>query len=265
MKATEILNNHPFHIVDVSPWPFTGASGGLFILAGLTSVIHKYDTLMVFLGLLVVLLTICQWWRDVSREATFQGKHTLKVENGLRLGILLFIISEVCLFFAFFWSFFHSSLRPTVEVGATWPPVWVESINPFGVPLLNTTVLLSRGATITWAHIALLRGKKGEASISLSLTVALGGFFTILQAAEYVYRPFTISDSVYGSTFFLATGFHGLHVLIGSLFIGVILFRHLMGHFSEVHHFGFEGRAWYWHFVDVVWLFLFICVYWWGC
>jgi len=259
------MNKHPFHIVDVSPWPLTGASGGLFLLSGLARSIHNYDNRLRFLGLVLVLLTIAQWWRDVCREATYQGKHTLKVENGIRLGILLFITSEVCLFLAFFWSFFHSSLRPTVEVGATWPPVWVESINPFGVPLLNTTVLLSSGATITWAHIALLRGNRYEARISLSITVALGGFFTVLQAAEYVYRPFTISDSVYGRTFFLATGFHGLHVIIGSFFIGVILYRHLLCHFSEAHHFGFESRAWYWHFVDVVWLFLFICVYWWGC
>jgi len=263
MKEKETLNKHPYHIVDVSPWPITGATGGLLLLAGLTGAIHNYDTLLWLLGLILVLLTIRQWWRDVSREATFQGKHTLKVESGLRLGILLFIIREVCLFLAFFWSFFHSSLRPTVEVGSTWPPVWVETLDPFAVPLLNTTLLLSSGASITWAHIALLRGKWFEARIRLSLTVALGAFFTVLQTAEYFYSPFSISDSVYGSTFYLATGFHGLHVIIGTLFIGVILYRHNMKHFSEAHHFGFERRAWYWHFVDVVWLFLFLCVYWW--
>jgi len=262
---TETIHKHPYHIVDVRPWPFCGATGALFLLSGLTGILHHFDSRLIVLGFFLILSTIAQWWRDVCRESTFQGKHTRKVEDGLRIGIILFIISEGCLFFSFFWAFFHSSLSPSVEIGSTWPPASVTPLDPYSVPLLNTTLLLSRGATVTWAHIAILRRSLIEGTIRLSLTVLIGGLFTILQAAEYVYCPFTMSDSIFGSAFFLATGFHGLHVIIGSLFLRVMLYRHMMRHFSASHHFGFESRAWYWHFVDVVWLFLFICLYWWGC
>lgn len=205
-----------------------------------------------------------QWWRDVRREAVFQGKHSLKVESGLRIGIALFIVREIFFFFAFFWAFFHSSLSPNVEVGATWPPVSLNAINPYEVPLLNTTVLLGRGATITWAHIALLNSKHKEASIRIIWTISLGALFRYLQFMEYNFRPFTMSDSVYGSSFYIATGFHGLHVLIGTIFIIITFLRHRWGHFTMLHHFGFEASAWYWHFVDVVWLLLFLSIYWWG-
>jgi len=258
------MTKHPFHIVDISPWPLTGALGRIFLTRGMAAWMNKYDDTIMYLGLIIIVLTIVQWWRDVSREATFQGKHTKKVERGIRLGMILFISSEVAFFFAFFWAFFHSSLRPNVELGRIWPPAGIMPINPFDVPLLNTVILLSRGCSITWAHIAIIEDKWIEANISLMLTVALGVYFTFVQAAEYVMSSFTISDSVYGRTFFVATGFHGLHVLIGTAFIAVMLYRHNFFQFSKSHHFGFEARAWYWHFVDVVWLFLFICIYWWG-
>ena len=256
---------HPFHIVDGRPWPLTGAVGALFLVSGLGSYIHKYNTLLWWVGLIVVVLTIFQWWRDVRREALFQGKHTDRVESGLRLGILLFIVSEAFLFFAFFWAFFHSSLRPNIEVGAMWPPIGIEPINPFEVPLLNTTVLLSRGASITWTHISLLNSKWMEAQVRFAVTVGLGSLFSFLQLIEYSFRTFTMADSAFGRIFFLATGFHGFHVIIGTIFICTMWGRHVYGHFSESHHFGFERSSWYWHFVDVVWLFLFICIYWWGC
>jgi len=256
---------HPYHIVDARPWPLTGAAGALFLLTGLCGNIHKINSFLILFGLIVIIFTISQWWRDVMREASFQGKHTDRVENGLRLGILLFIISELFLFFAFFWAFFHSSLRPNIEVGSTWPPVMVIPIGPYEVPLLNTTILLSSGATITWAHLSLINSKWLEAHLRFAITVGLGTVFTLLQVIEYKYSSFSIADSVYGRVFFLATGFHGIHVVFGTIFISTMWRRHICGHFSESHHFGFEGRAWYWHFVDVVWLFLFICVYWWGC
>lgn len=204
------------------------------------------------------------WWRDVVRESTFQGWHTTVVEKGLRYGMILFITSEVCFFFAFFWAFFHSRLAPTVEIGVAWPPTGITPLNPFLVPLLKTAVLLSSGVTITWAHHSILAGNHSEAVQALSLTVALGLYFTILQAWEYIDSPFTIADRIYGSTFFVATGFHGLHVIIGTTFLFVCLLRLINRHFSAHHHFGFEAAAWYWHFVDVVWLFLYVCIYWWG-
>ena len=258
------MEKHPFHIVDPRPWPLTGSVGAFLFINGIVSSFHKFGISLLLLGFALIVLTITQWWRDICREATLQGKHTMKVEEGIRLGITLFITSEVFFFVAFFWAFFHSSLRPNVEVGNTWPPTYIMPIGPFDVPLLNTTVLLSRGAAITWAHIAMLRAKWIEANIRLGLTFSLGLLFTILQWGEYISCSFTMADSIYGSTFFLATGFHGLHVIIGTVFIGAIWGRLLLGHFSDKHHFGFEGRAWYWHFVDVVWLFLFLCVYWWG-
>ena len=181
-----------------------------------------------------------------------------------RIGMVLFISSEVFFFLAFFWAFFHSSLSPNIEVGRVWPPTGISAIRPFDVPLLNTTILLSRGATITWAHIAMIEDRWFEAMRSLVMTVILGVYFTALQGIEYAMSSFAMSDSVYGRTFFIATGFHGLHVLIGTTFILVITLRHAKAHFTPEHHFGFEARAWYWHFVDVVWLFLFMCIYWWG-
>ena len=258
------MNKHPFHIVDVSPWPLIGSVGSLCLVGGLVSTIHRYGSTLLWLGLALIIATIVQWWRDVIREATFQGKHTAKVERGVRMGILLFISSEVFFFLAFFWAFFHSSLRPNVEIGSFWPPSGIITINPFDVPLLNTSILLSSGATITWAHISLLENRWMEAQLSLLVTVILGIYFSLLQALEYMSARFTISDGIYGRTFYVATGFHGLHVFIGTLFIAVIYYRNSKFHFRRHHHFGFEASAWYWHFVDVIWLFLFLTIYWWG-
>ena len=258
------MTKHPYHIVDYSPWPLTGSIGRLCIVRGIASWAHKYDENLIKLGVVLIVLTIFQWWRDITREATYQGKHTNQVENGIRMGMVLFIRSEVFFFLAFFWAFFHSSLRPNIEMGRVWPPVGIYAIRPFDVPLLNTTILLSRGATITWAHIAIIENKWLESSIRLLTTVILGIYFTALQAMEYIISRFSMADRVYGRTFFIATGFHGLHVVIGTTFIAVMMYRHIFYHFTPDHHFGFEASAWYWHFVDVVWLFLFICIYWWG-
>jgi len=209
-------------------------------------------------------MTILQWWRDVVREGALQGMHTRNVEDGLRLGMILFILSEVFFFVSFFWAYFHSSLRPRVDVGSVWPPAGIITINPFEVPLLNTTLLLSSGATITWAHISIQNDDWYEANIRIVLSFSLGFLFSYLQGLEYLNARFSIADSIYGRTFFVATGFHGVHVVIGTSFIIVMWIRHIDSHFSSTHHFGFEASAWYWHFVDVVWLFLFLCVYWWG-
>nr|YP_009773400.1 cytochrome c oxidase subunit III [Hanleyella oldroydi]QIZ12613.1 cytochrome c oxidase subunit III [Hanleyella oldroydi] len=255
---------NPFHLVEFSPWPLTGSVGALFLTAGMASWFHGYSMILFYLGLFMILLTMVQWWRDIIREGTFQGYHTSKVSSGLRWGMILFIASEVCFFFAFFWAYFHSSLAPTLEVGACWPPVGVFPLNPFQVPLLNTAVLLSSGVSVTWAHHGLMEGRRDASIQGLFITVLLGIYFTILQGGEYLEAPFSIADGCYGSTFFVATGFHGLHVIIGSSFLIVCFVRCFFYHFSIGHHFGFEAAAWYWHFVDVVWLFLYVSIYWWG-
>nr|YP_010506516.1 cytochrome c oxidase subunit III [Korinchia angustiabdomena]QGW56726.1 cytochrome c oxidase subunit III [Korinchia angustiabdomena]UXF58234.1 cytochrome c oxidase subunit III [Korinchia angustiabdomena] len=257
-------SNHPFHLVDYSPWPLTSAIGTMTLVSGMVKWFHQYNMSLILLGTTITILTVYQWWRDVSRESTYQGLHTLPVTTGLRWGMILFILSEVLFFSSFFWAFFHSSLSPAIELGSTWPPAGIIPFNPFQIPLLNTTILLASGITVTWAHHSLMSGNYSQTTQGLFFTVLLGVYFTILQAYEYIEAPFTIADAVYGSTFFVATGFHGIHVLIGTTFLFICLLRHLNNHFSKNHHFGFEAAAWYWHFVDIVWLFLYISIYWWG-
>ncbi|NP_739834.1 cytochrome c oxidase subunit III (mitochondrion) [Gambusia affinis] len=255
---------HAYHMVDPSPWPLTGAVAALLMTSGLAIWMHFHSTTLMTLGLILLLLTMYQWWRDIVREGTFQGHHTPPVQKGLRYGMILFITSEVFFFLGFFWAFYHSSLAPTPELGGCWPPAGINTLNPFEVPLLNTAVLLASGVTVTWAHHSIMEGQRKQALQSLTLTILLGFYFTALQAMEYYEAPFTIADGVYGSTFFVATGFHGLHVIIGSTFLAICLLRQALHHFTSNHHFGFEAAAWYWHFVDVVWLFLYISIYWWG-
>lgn len=257
-------SNHPFHLVDYSPWPLTGAIGAITTVSGLVKWFHQYDISLLILGTIITILTIYQWWRDISREGTFQGLHTFQVTIGLRWGIILFIVSEIFFFISFFWAFFHSSLSPTIELGAIWPPAGIIPFNPFQIPLLNTAILLASGVTVTWAHHSLIENNHSQTTQGLFFTVLLGIYFSILQGYEYIEAPFTIADAVYGSTFYVATGFHGLHVLIGTTFLLICLIRHINNHFSNNHHFGFEAAAWYWHFVDIVWLFLYVSIYWWG-
>nr|QNE85471.1 cytochrome c oxidase subunit III [Nanna flavipes] len=257
-------SNHPFHLVDYSPWPLTASIGAMTTVTGMVKWFHQHELLLFYLGNIIIILTIYQWWRDVSRESTYQGLHTNVVITGLRWGMILFIISEVLFFMSFFWAFFHSSLSPSIELGAMWPPMGITPFNPFQIPLLNTVILLTSGITVTWAHHSLMESNHSQTTQGLFFTVLLGIYFTILQAYEYIEAPFTIADSIYGSTFFMATGFHGIHVLIGTTFLLVCLIRHLNNHFSKSHHFGFEAAAWYWHFVDIVWLFLYVSIYWWG-
>nr|YP_002970766.1 cytochrome c oxidase subunit III [Valentia hoffmanni]ACJ69578.1 cytochrome c oxidase subunit III [Valentia hoffmanni] len=257
-------SNHPYHLVDYSPWPLTGSIGAMTLTSGMIMWFHKNMMSLYMLGVLILILTMIQWWRDISREGTYQGKHTLAVTTGLKWGMILFIVSEVFFFLSFFWGFFHSSLAPTVEIGSVWPPNGILVFNPMQIPLLNTMILLCSGITVTWAHHSLMLNNHKQATQSLIITVMLGLYFTALQGYEYYESSFTISDSVYGSCFFMATGFHGIHVIIGTTFLSVCLMRHSLFHFSSKHHFGFEAAAWYWHFVDVVWLFLYISIYWWG-
>lgn len=256
--------NHPYHLVEISPWPLIGALATILILVGLVKLFQQRSIIIITIGAIMTIMIIIQWWRDVIREGTYQGLHTNMVVKGLRWGIILFIISEVFFFISFFWAFFHRRLSPTVQIGSNWPPIGIYPFNPIQVPLLNTVILLSSGVTITWAHHRLLNNNINEINKRLIITIIIGVYFTILQAYEYIEAPFTIRDSVYGTSFFIATGFHGLHVLIGTTFLIVCISRQLTHHFSRNHHVGFEAAAWYWHFVDVVWLFLYISIYWWG-
>nr|YP_010140057.1 cytochrome c oxidase subunit III [Kalasha nativa]QQK57709.1 cytochrome c oxidase subunit III [Kalasha nativa] len=258
------MNNHPFHMVDKSPWPITGAIGTMSMASGLIMWFSQKNKMMMFMGTMIIMLTMTQWWRDTIRESTFQGNHTQSVEVSMKLGMMLFIMSEIMFFLSFFWAFFHSSLSPTMEIGMQWPPMGIKTFNPMNIPMLNTMILLSSGMSMTWAHNSLVKKNLTQTKQSLIITMSLGVYFSILQAYEYMESAFCMSDSIYGSTFFLSTGFHGIHVMIGTMFILTTSLRSMKLHFSKSHHVGFEASAWYWHFVDVIWLFLYISVYWWG-
>nr|QIE12519.1 cytochrome c oxidase subunit III [Lemnia saucia] len=259
-----MTKNHPFHLVDYSPWPILSALSAMSNLIGMIKWFHFYNFNLFLISNTVMILIMYQWWRDITREGTFQGHHTFSVTMGLRWGMILFITSEIFFFISFFWSFYHSSLSPSIELGMIWPPKNIMTFNPSSIPLLNTLILLSSGLSITWSHHSIMENNFNQAFQSLLITIILGVYFTILQSIEYMEAPFSIADSVYGSSFFMATGFHGLHVIIGTTFLMVCLIRLNFNHFSIQHHFGFEAAAWYWHFVDVVWLFLYLSIYWWG-
>jgi cytochrome c oxidase subunit 3 len=264
--ASDSYPKHPYHLVTPSPWPFLGGLAALTLTTGGVMFMHAFAAgkFALFFGQVMLWFVMWVWWRDVIREATFEGLHTTAVQKNHRIGMILFIVSEIMFFFAFFWAYFHASIIPGIQIGATWPPQGIDVFNPWEVPLLNTMLLLLSGFSVTWCHHCIVAGYRKEALVSLTLTVILACFFTGFQILEYVESPFHISDSVYGSTFFMATGFHGLHVQIGTLFLFICAIRLHKGHFTRQHHFGFEAAAWYWHFVDVVWLFLFCTVYWWG-
>nr|CUH72610.1 cytochrome c oxidase subunit III [Rhopalaea idoneta] len=254
----------PFHLVDNSPWPFLGGAGMFFLVSSLLFMFQKITIGFLFFSFFFMVFLSFFWWRDVVRESSFLGFHSGPVQGNLLTGMVWFISSEVLFFFGFFWSFFHSSLGVCVDLFMIWPPFGVEVLNPMGVPLLNTIVLLSSGFTVTWSHYSLFYNNYFDSLIALFYTVFLGLFFTLLQYMEYNDSFFMISDSVYGSVFFMATGFHGFHVIVGSLFLIVSMFRLFLGHFNENQHVGLECSIWYWHFVDVVWIFLYISIYWWG-
>nr|QDP17896.1 cytochrome c oxidase subunit 3 [Parachtes limbarae] len=256
--------HQPYHIVTMSPWPVLVSFNVMFVMSGMIKVFLLGDWMLSGWGFMGLVFCVIIWWRDVVRESTYQGCHNSFVISGLEFGMLLFILSEVFFFVSFFWAYFHFSLSPAMEMGVLWPPFGVVSFNAFGVPLLNTVILLASGVSVTWAHQGLLNNKNKIFYFALGMTWFLGVYFLSLQGFEYLMAMFDISYSVYGSIFYMATGFHGFHVLVGSLFLIVIWFRASQWHFSSVHHFGFEAAAWYWHFVDVVWLFLFTLVYWWG-
>jgi len=263
--------NHDYHLVDPSPWPAVGAVSAFTMAIGavLSMRASEYEWsvwpyLIFFAGLLGVLYTMVVWWRDITDEAENKGYHTPVVQLHHRYGMILFIASEVMFFVAWFWAFFGAALFPNEGMGNVWPPEGIEVFDPWHLPFINTVILLLSGTTVTWAHHALKEGDRKGLVQGLVYTVILGALFSCVQAYEYAHAPFGFTDGIYASTFFMATGFHGFHVLVGTIFLIVCLARAMKGHFKPDHHFGFEAAAWYWHFVDVVWLFLFCCIYWWG-
>jgi len=256
----------PYHIVDPSPWPILLSFSLLYLALSAVMYMHGYsygDSLL-NLSLSLTVFGMALWFRDIIIESTLRGDHTKEVTKGLTIGIVLFIISEVFAFLSVFWAFFHSSLSPAIELGGIWPPQGIEALNAFAIPLLNTFLLLSSGAYVTYGHHALIKGDRKGAIAAILMTIILALVFTAFQYVEYTEAGFTISDSVFGSSFYASTGLHGFHVIVGTLYIGVAFFRFLNYHLTKTHHVGFEGSILYWHFVDVVWLFLFIVVYYWG-
>jgi len=266
---------HDYHLVDPSPWPIVGSISAFVLAVGLISLMHHLFAaapLVFGAGVLGVLYTMMAWWSDVIKEAEREGYHTRVVQISHRYGMILFIASEVMFFVAWFWAYFNVALFPDAAkevaraafIGGVWPPKGIETFDPWHLPLLNTLILLTSGTTVTWAHHALLENDREGVKWGLICTVVLGALFTCVQAYEYGHAAFNFAGNIYGATFFMATGFHGAHVLIGTIFLIVCLLRVYAGHFTPKQHLGFEFAAWYWHFVDVVWLFLFVCIYVWG-
>jgi cytochrome c oxidase subunit III len=279
MAEAHAKPQHDYHLVDPSPWPLVGSIAAFVMAVGLVLTMKSLTLLGLRIGpyvfgagVLGVLYTMLNWWRSVIREASYEGHHTRVVQISHRYGMIFFIASEVMFFVAWFWAFFDASLYPndpiqfsrTELTGGHWPPKGIETFDPWHLPLLNTLILLTSGTTVTWAHHALLHDDRKGLKWGLWLTIALGILFSFVQAYEYSHAAFGFKGNIYGATFFMATGFHGAHVIIGTVFLAVCLWRTYQGQFTPRQHLGFEFAAWYWHFVDVVWLFLFSCIYVWA-
>ena len=298
MADAHATPHHDYHLVNPSPWPLVSSIAAVIMMIGAvvwmkglasaesgplaSALLSEGKQALFFAGLAGVLVSMAGWWADVIKESR-QGDHTPVVSIGLRYGMILFIASEVMFFAAFFWIFFEMAVfnearahvpeignwAETAAAWSTWPPKGVEVLDAWQLPLLNTVILLLSGTTVTWAHHALQVGDRKATKIGLAITIALGVLFTAVQAYEYqhiihehlFFNDQALNSGLYGSIFFMATGFHGFHVLVGTIFLIVCLIRLMAGGFSAKQHFGFEAAAWYWHFVDVVWLFLFAFVY----
>ncbi|MBL4690096.1 MAG: cytochrome c oxidase subunit 3 [Rhodospirillales bacterium] len=263
--ASDTVKKHPYHMVPPSPWPMVGTIAALMLAFGLVWYMKEGSSILLLSGFAVLLWMFYRWWRDVVSEARSADDHNDVVRGGLRMGMVFFIASEVMFFFAFFWAYFNATVPfLSVTAQAVWPPAGVVPLNAWEVPLINTVILLTSGVTVTVAHNKILKGDNKGTARWLLLTVLLGLTFTGFQAYEYYHASFPFTGGIYSSTFYLATGFHGFHVLVGTIFLIVCWFRARADHFTADAHVGFEAAAWYWHFVDVVWLFLFVSIYWWG-
>jgi heme/copper-type cytochrome/quinol oxidase subunit 3 len=267
LKDSNPLNTlHPFHMVDPSPWPIMAALGAFFFTSGMIACMHNYKVAkhMLPFGILLLFYVIYSWSRDIIREGLDEEKHNSRVKTGLTMGFVLFVVSEVMLFFSFFWAFFYFSSSPVFNSEIAWPPKAVTRASVSGLPLLNTVLLLISGISVTWAHHSSTISDKKNAVLGLSYTIFFAVLFLGVQLYEYKAATFNMSDSVYGSCFYILTGCHGVHVFVGTIGIIVTLIRTFNNNFTTEQHLGLECAIWYWHFVDVVWLLVFIIIYWWG-
>ena len=259
-----------YYLPEPSRWPIVGSIGLFFLALGAVFTMNAVSGgwYIVLVGAIVMTYMLFGWFGTVIRESE-SGKYNKQVDVSFRWSMSWFIFSEVMFFAAWFWSFFKHAMYPmgpdSPRVDGVWPPVGIETFDPFHLPLINTLILLCSGAAATWAHHALVHEENREdMKMGLWIAIALGAVFTLFQAYEYSHAAFGFSGNIYGANFFMATGFHGFHVLVGTIFLFICLMRTYRGHFTAKSHIGFEAAAWYWHFVDVVWLFLFFAVYIWG-
>lgn len=256
-------HKHPFHIVDPSPWPFVGSVGAFVLAIGAVQYFHDAPPWLMLAGFAIIIVTMFGWWRDVVKEAMVDKAHTEKVRLGLRMGMGMFIASEVMFFVAFFWAYFNNAFLVSPGVTA-WPPEDIETVHAWGIPALNTAILITSGFTLMASASALKKGARGRQLFFLGLTIGLGVLFLSLQIYEYGEVAFGFRDGIFPSVFYMATGFHGFHVFVGVCFLAVMFYRSYHRHFPAGREaLGYEASEWYWHFVDVVWIFLFVVFYWW--
>nr|AKM69994.1 cytochrome oxidase subunit III [Saltusaphis sp. YW-2015] len=256
--------NQPYFLLNLSPWPILMSMNSFNMMISNIMMMNFKFNMFFFMNLFNMIIIASLWWRDIIRESTFQGNHNFYIMNLIKLSMILFIISEMFLFISFFWNFLHNSLSPSIELGLNWPPKNIKFFNPLLIPLLNTIILLTSSFTITLTHFYLMNNKKNNSIKFLFLTIILSMYFLYLQMIEYNEATFTFSDSIFGSSFYMATGFHGMHVMIGTIFLILNMLRMIKMHFSFIHHISFELAAWYWHFIDIIWLFLYMTFYWWN-
>nr|ALR69392.1 cytochrome c oxidase subunit III [Bemisia tabaci]WEX31291.1 cytochrome c oxidase subunit III [Bemisia tabaci] len=259
-----MMDNHFFHLVKHSPWPLLIALNLINSITSITKLILNSSSLMCFFFVFISVLIMIQWWRDVIRESLYEGSRSLKINYMIGSGMIFFIVSEICLFSSFFWMYFYYGLSPDMETGSVWPPFKITQMSFMDIPLLNTMILLMSGFFITWAHYNLTMNSFKNSMINLMMSILLGLYFLVIQGYEYMNSSISFNDSVFGNSFFILTGFHGLHVMIGLIFLVVMMLQLIKKKFSFMNMNGFEYSIWYWHFVDIVWLFLYLTVYWWG-
>lgn len=253
-----------FHSVSPSPWPLLMSISVLTSAIGLVLFMHNNISWLINMGLMSIVIVFTLWCICITREATYQGAHTLRIVYTLKLGFFLFVLSEVMFFASFFWAYLHASLSPSPEIGVSWPPAGVNAISPWGLPLLNSVILIWSGSWVTVTHHSVKTGNRKQAIESLTITICLGILFTIIQYYEFRWCTFSIACSVYGSSFFLITGFHGVHVIVGTIFLIVCLIRLILNHFTVNRHLGLECAIFYWHFVDVIWIMVWFIIYFWA-
>lgn len=255
---------NPFHLVNPRPWPILTSLGFMRFALGVVTIVQTFNCLPFLSSILILIFSSYLWGRDIHRESCFEGSHNKEVITGFKVGIIVFILSECFFFLGIFWGYFHLAESPSLEIGGVWPPTGIEPFDPKGIPFLNTVLLVSSGVSVTWSHHAIEKGEFKKRVISLFLTVVLGVTFTLFQLLEYYVARFTFSCSSYSSIYFIGTGFHGLHVLIGRVLLIICLFRFSSLSIRINRSVGFECSVWYWHFVDIVWFCLYLVFYWWG-